>query len=428
MKVLFVYPSFDRHAASHPELLSVVPMDEYLGSPSLGIASVAAWTPEGWEVEYRDDRKLPADRPTDADLVALSFFTPAATRALELADGFRAQGKTVVAGGVFPTMMPEVVQPHVDAVVVGEGEPVWPQLLADFAAGALRPRYHAERMDLSRARLPRLDLYFGEEDARLCPDDYPFQVSRGCILSCTACALPGTMGTSFRAYEADYLRELLGVYGRAGKRVNLSEDTGWLPGTPAGRRMAEVLDLVPGSGAEVSYIGISMPMILAARQSLLQKAHAAGVRMFYLVGGFDPITKNAFTGKDPKALDRAHQAIKRAWDEGIEPYTSFLLGNDDDDEGTVDRMLEFADKADIRKAEFAIFTPYPGTPAWHELLGQGRILHRDWRRYNDANVVFRPAKLTVDQLQAGYLRLWREFWKDRAGRIRADHADRTIQF
>ncbi len=118
-KVLFVYPGFSRHSDHHPELRQWVPMNEYLGSPSLGIASVAAATPAGIAVEHRDDRLAPADHDSDADVVALSFFTPAATRGLELARAFKAMGKTVVAGGIFPTMMPHLVEPHVDAVVVG---------------------------------------------------------------------------------------------------------------------------------------------------------------------------------------------------------------------------------------------------------------------------------------------------------------------
>ena len=136
----------------------------------------------------------------------------------------------------------------------------------------------------------------------------------------------------------------------------------------------------------------------------------------------------AFTGEDPRALDRARDAIARCFDAGIEPYTSFLLGLDDDDEGTVDRILEFASRARIRKAEFAIFTPYPGTPSWRRLLEEGRILHRDWSRYNDANVVFRPARLTPDQLRAGYLRLWREFYAARPQLADLSAAQRTIQF
>ncbi len=429
MKVLFVYAAFDRHAASNPELLEFVPMNEYLGSPSLGIASLAACTPPDWTIEYRDDRIVPADVPTDADLVALSFFTPAATRGMALADYFRAHGKPVVAGGLFPTMMPEVVGHHVDAVVVGEGEGVWPTVLADAAAGRLKPRYNAAPVDLTTVPLPRVDLYFGTG-----ADDYPLQVSRGCAMTCQACAIPGVMDRHIRTFSLDHVLGQLEQLTRAGVRGCLTEDTGWFPGA-AHRRMSELFDAViaraavaGGTAAQISYAGISMPMILATSTSFLQKAKTAGVDMFYLVGGFDPVTTRAFTGQDAKALARAEAAIAKCHDVGIEPYTSFLIGLDDDDEGTVDRMLDFADRSGIRKAEFAIFTPYPGTPSWYRLLTEDRILHRDWSKYNDANVVFQPAKMSPEALHAAYIRLWREFYAGRGHLADLPLFERTIQF
>ena len=430
MKVLFVYPRFQRHADSNPELRAFVPMKEYLGSPSLGIASVAAMTPPGWEIEFRDDRVVDAARPTDADVVALSFFTPAATRALELADWFRAQGLPVVAGGIFPTMMPAEVVPHVDAVVLGEGEALWAQVLDDAMHKRLQPIYGPVICDLDTLPPPRTDLYFSAEGPDFHPDDYPLQVSRGCPMTCVACALPGTMGGKLRAFPMSHVEAQLALMEAHGKRANLTEDTGWFTTTAAGRRMGQLFDLVAGRGhtMTISYVGISMPMILAAGDRWLARAKAAGVDMFYLVGGFDPITTRAFTGNDDKALHRAHEAVQKAQDHGIEPYTSFLLGNDDDDEGTADRMLEFSEKAGLRKAEFAIFTPYPNTPSWHRLLSEGRILTRRWERYNDANVVFQPAKMSVDALHQGYLRLWREFYAARPEVWQMTEVERTIQF
>lgn len=430
MKVLFVYPRFARHAESHPELLTFVPMKEYLGSPSLAIAALVGCTPDDVEIEYRDDRLENAATPTDADLVALTFFTAAASRGLELADYFRASGKKVVAGGIFPTMMPDEVQPHVDSVVVGEGEPVWEQVLADCAAGTLRPRYVAAPADVCTLKPPKLDVYFRAERGNFKPDDYPLQVSRGCPLRCDACALPTVMGNSARALPLDYILNVAAQITAGGRQACLTEDTGWLPGTAGARRLTELLEHLHAHGnpLRVSYIGISMPMILAAPPRAFELARAAGVELFYLVGGFDPVTTKAFTGKDPRAYQRAIDAIKKSYDHGIEPYTSFLLGNDDDDEGTVDRMLDFANVSGIKKAEFAVFTPYPGTPAWTRLLAEDRILTREWRYYNDANVVFRPKQMTVEALHEGYIRLWREFYAARPETALRSEAERTIQF
>ena len=429
MKILFVYPRFERHADSHPELRQAVPLNEYLGSPSLGMACMAAVTPPEWETEFRDDRVLAADVPTDADLVALSFFTAAATRGLELADYFRGQGKTVVAGGIFPTALPDVVAEHVDAVVVGEGETVWPQILRDVQNGGLKPRYKATcPAEPSQLPAPRLSLYFDAEDDVIKPDDYPLQISRGCALHCEACVLPLSMGAQMRTFGLDYVRDQLQQLTAAGKHACLTEDTSWLPGEGR-KRLSEVFDLLAETpGSAISYVGISMPMLLFAPIALLKKAKAAGIDMFYLVGGFDPITQHAFTGKNPRALERAFRAIERAHSIGIDPYTSFLVGGDNDDAGVFDRILDFCAQAGIQKAEFAIATPYPGTPRWTQLVQEGRLLHRNWHKYNDANVVFQPAQMSVDELTQGYLRLWRDFYADKAQLAELPHYQSTIQF
>ena len=430
MKILFVYPRFFRHAQSNPELRTFVPMKEYLGSPSLAIAALVGSTPAHVTWEYRDDRLEDAARPTDADVVALTFFTAAASRGLELARYFRALGKKVVAGGIFPTMMPDEVQPHVDAVVVGEGEPVWARILDDVAAGTLQPRYTPGPADVATLAPPQLRPYFDAERGDFCPDDYPLQVSRGCPLTCQACALPTVMGKKMRALPMPYILDVAQQIIAGGRRACLTEDTGWLPGTEGSRRLLELLEHLAATGSplKISYIGISMAMILAAPPRWFELARAAGVEMFYLVGGFDPVTMRAFTGNDERQLERAHKAIAKCFEADIEPYTSFLYGQDDDDVGTVDRMLEFARASGIRKAEFAIFTPYPGTPSFKRLEAEGRITSREWRRYNDANCVYQPKQLTADQVTEGYLRLWREFYADKSYFQDRCHDERTIQF
>lgn len=431
MKVLFVYPRFQRHAEAHPELLEFVPMNEYLGSPSLGIAALISMTPPEWEIEFRDDRLEDAAAPTDADLVALSFFTAAARRGLELADYFRASGKKVVAGGIFSTMMPDVVAAHVDSVVLGEGELLWRQVLSDVISNTMRPRYsNTDPVDLDGLPVPDLSYYFSLECDRFQPDDYPLQLSRGCRLSCHACVLPTSMTRNPRTFSIDHAMGQLDQLAASGKRACLTEDTSWFPGAAHRNHLVSFFDrlIETGRTASVSYVGISMPMILMTPERVFAKAKKAGVNMFYLVGGFDPITMKAFTGENPRAWQRGLDAIQKAWDVGIEPYTSFLIGGDQDDEGTWERMIEFANVSKIRKAEFAIATPYPGTPQWNQLVKQERILTTDWSKYNDANVVFRPKKMTVDQLNNSYISLWREFYRPRMHLGELSQIERTIQF
>jgi radical SAM superfamily enzyme YgiQ (UPF0313 family) len=432
MKLRFIYPRFERHADSNPKLLEFVPANEYFGGPSLGIAMLAALTPPPWQIDFRDDRIEEIGIGDDLDLVAISCFTPSAKRAMEIGDQFRSRGVTVVAGGVFPTMMPQAMAPHVSAVVRGEGEGVWKQVLEDVEAGKLEKIYDGRThpLDLSTLPTPRIDLYIDKEGDRYCPDDYPIQISRGCPLQCSACVIPDCMGKKIRHVPVEQVMQQIDQLSERGKRACFTEDTSFFYGSGTQRHFAKVIDALIAAGrqASVSYIGISMPLILITKDSFFKRIREAGIDMFYLVGGFDPITQGAFTGKDAKSLKRATDAIHKAHDNGIEPYTSFLVGNDNDDEGCFDRILEFANATQIRKAEFAIRTPYPGTPAWHELLQADRILHQDWSKYNDANVVFRPKQMTPERLYEGYLYLWRELYKTRGELRDASYRERTIQF
>ena len=434
MKVTFIYPSFERHANSHPVLLDYVPCDEYIGSPSLGIARLAAVTPDDVTVTFIDDRVTPFNPDAaEADLFALSFFTPAAMRAMEIGRALLARGRKVVMGGIFPSMMPGEVASSCTSVVIGEGEPVWRQVLDDARHDALKPFYRAdEPYDLADAPPPKINLYIDAEKPGREMDDYPLQTSRGCPLSCFACVLPGVMGgkTRFFGEEAN-IRAALDLYARD-KRICIPEDTSFLFLGGARRRFKKFLtDLWETTGHDpirVSYMGISMPMVLSLEDEFMDLIRQVGIRRFYLVGGFDPITQKAFGTGDRESWDKATQVVRRCHDYGIEPYTSMLVGTELDDDGVFDRMLEFGNATGLEKAEFAVATPYPGTPAWRQMVAEDRLLHRNWTKYNDANVVFRPKGMSPEHLQKGYLYLWREFYKTRQHLRDLDHDQRTIQF
>jgi radical SAM superfamily enzyme YgiQ (UPF0313 family) len=339
-------------------------------------------------------------------------------------------------GGIFPSMMPEEVAPHCDAYVVGEGEAVWPQIVADAQAGRMSGRYSSDGdlPPLESFPPPRVDLYLNAETDAHRPDDYPLQISRGCPLRCDACALPEYLGRTVRFMGDDNLVATMKTFTDAGKLMSLTEDISVTFANGARRHLRQFLEMViglqeGGLPVRLSYLGISMPMILTLPDDLFELLGRTGIDRFYLVGGFDPITRKAFGQGDPDAMAKAERVIERSHDMNIKPYISFLVGNETDDEGVFDRMLEFCFKTKLDLAEFCVSTPYPGTPIWRRYQEQGRLLGREWKYFNDANVTFRPHNMSVERLEEGYLQLWREFYRGREQELgNREHLHRTIQF
>ncbi|MFV1987338.1 MAG: radical SAM protein, partial [Gemmatimonadota bacterium] len=159
--------------------------EELLYSP-LALAYLARHTPDHYDVTVLDEYvgdKVDATR-LKADLVAFSPITPGITRAYELADELRARGITCVSGGAHVSALPDEALEHFDAVVVGEGEGPWREMLGDFEGGRLQPSYTG-RMDVAVEDLgtPRRELIHENYD-------YPsVMTSRGCPYHCSFCYL-----------------------------------------------------------------------------------------------------------------------------------------------------------------------------------------------------------------------------------------------
>ncbi len=156
--------------------------------PSLGLLTLAGLTPDSFDIEYHEiaDLRNGGNLPDHFDLVALSTFTAQFKEACVVADLYRAKGIPVVMGGITASSLPEEAGEHCASVVIGEGEPLWPQVLDDFARGRLKPRYaHASpgQFDLREAPMPRFDLLDPAKYNRI-----TVQTSRGCPHQCEFCA------------------------------------------------------------------------------------------------------------------------------------------------------------------------------------------------------------------------------------------------
>ena len=154
--------------------------------PSLGLLTLAALTPDEFDIEYHEveDFRDPVPLPEDYDLVAISSFSAQIWEAYDVAKHYSDRGIPVVMGGLHVTSVPDEALQYCTTVVIGEGEPVWPTLLEDFKAGSLKNRYQQDApYDLSEAPIPRFDLLDPHKYNRI-----TIQTSRGCPWSCEFCA------------------------------------------------------------------------------------------------------------------------------------------------------------------------------------------------------------------------------------------------
>jgi len=407
MKVRLIYPRFERFLEAYPELAdvpSIAGLWEFKMPPALGVPMLASMMPDDIEWAATDENVTPIDYDEDVDLVALSFFTPQASSAFEVADRFRARGVTVVMGGMHTTLNPDDSARHADSICIGEAEGAWPQMLEDARHGCLKPRYQAALTPPERWAKPMRSLFSDTKN-------YDWgaglvQVARGCPRACPYCNMPGMHGPDVRLRDIDEVVE--DVASLKGRDLYLTEDTLMFKARNVARYTTELFEKL---AAVKPKIFLTSALVFNSRPAFLDTLRAGGAQCNYVTFGFDPISRGVYDG-DPRMTREAIEIVRRTEEHGIRFYAAFGLGFDEDDPGVFDRILRFCEDAGIVTAEFFIATPFPGTPMWADLTREGRLLHENWARYNCAHVVHQPKQMSVAQLEQGFLRCWQEFYRE----------------
>jgi len=408
LKITFVYPRFEKFLSDNAEIDRGL-VDYFLGDfttpPSLGIPIMASWTPDDVAVELVDDNSGdPVDFSAETDLVAINCFTPQATRAFELGDGYRAAGKKVIMGGFFPSFMVEECLKHADSVNVGEVEPVWQTIVEDARRGELKRKYIGGcRFNLANMRIPRRDIFYSKTNYDW--DEDLVQLTRGCLYNCAMCAIPAHMGNRLRFRPIDdVIAEMKTL---KYENVYLADDTLFFPQRKIADYSRELFKaLIP---LNKKYF-VSSTMALNTDSEFLDLAAEAGVRNFYCTMNVDPISIKAIQG-GKKEQQQLTDLVKMLEDREIRFFGSFAVGRDWDDESIAEKTLDLYLKANIHTSEFFLFTPYPGSVHWDRLERQGRIIDKNWSHYNGAHVVAKHPKLSVEALYGQFVTIWREFFR-----------------
>jgi radical SAM superfamily enzyme YgiQ (UPF0313 family) len=398
MKILLILPAGEAYRVTRET--ATVPRRKMLRFSILPLTTVAALTPAGHEVAICDENVQPVDLETDADVIGISFMTALAPRACELAGEFRRRGKTVIAGGYHPTLCPDEVVRHVDAVVVGDAEELWPQALRDVERGALRPLYRqAHPCALAGRPAPRRDLM--RPTGRLYATTCAVQATRGCPHRCTYCSIAAIHGGSLRTRPVpEVIAELTTT-----DRDFIFVDDNLVADPEYARQLFRAM--TPLRKRWVAQCSLH----IADDPQLLGLASQAGCKgLFIGIETSDPANLRA-VGKDfnaERALAERVAAIRR---HGIGVIAGIIVGMDNDTPEAFERTLAMLQRLRIDAVQVNIFTPLPGTPLHAELERRGRIVDARYDHYDFRHAVIQPLRMTRQELQDGADWLYSQFYR-----------------
>src|ERR1039458_1521968 len=339
---------------------------------------LAALAPPHWTVRHVDEAVEPVDLDAPADLVAITFHTPSAPHAYALAGRFRQRGTTVVLGGPHVTLLAEEAQAHADVIFVGEAEDLWPQFLAEFEAGCHRQYYRCtEPPSLDHAPMARKDLFHRRDHTA-----GVLFATRGCAYRCDFCTVAVMYRSRLRRRPVEAVAREYASF--RGKVIILWDDN-----------IAADIDYAKdlfGALAPHRKLWSSQASIHAARDDkFLELAARSGCKQLFI--GLESISQASMNdvSKGFNRVDEYARAIERIQAHGIAVQAGIVFGFDHDTAAVFEDTLDFLEAAGVQNATFNILTPFPGTPLHLRLDAEGRILSRDWTKYNGrADVVFRP--------------------------------------
>jgi len=390
-------------------LISPIGLKKILGAefffklPFLGIPTVAAHTPPDCEVKMVDERISPVDFTYDADLIGISVMTPLATRAYEIADEFKRRGKTVVMGGMHVSALPEEALEHCDAVAIGEGEKVWPQMVEDFKRGELKEVYQADKLlDLGESLPPRWDII----DKNLySPVDF-IETTRGCPINCNFCAVTQFYGAKYRTKPVHLVEEMVAKVKPVDKFFALKNLIFFVDDNIVANRKHCMKLLKMLKSYNIQWLG--QASVSVAKDDELLKLMSE-TRCLGLLIGMESLSEDTLAecGKRINKPAEYLEAVSKLHRYGIGVKATFMIGFDNDDMSVFPKMAKFITRSNFDSVYFSILTPYPGTRLFQRMESEGRLLHKDWEKYDTAHVVFRPTKMTVEQLQGGFTWLYK---------------------
>lgn len=369
----------------------------------LTIPTLISYIPAEMNVEtqvYDEGVEVIDKSKIDGDIVAISCITGTSQRAYAYADHFRSKGKTVVLGGVHPTLLPDEAMQHADAVITGLALESFPQLLKDYEAGEMKKLYkQSETLCFAKWPLPKRKCY---EDKKLrFISINSVQATYGCPNECEFCVTP----YSSKGYHHRPIEEVVNEVKQIRSKYVVFVDPSPIENAEYAKELYKALKPLKKKWVSPATIKI------AFNKEMLELAAESGCKGLLI--GFESVSQETLQNlnKGFNAADSFYTASQNLHDKGIAIMGCFVLGLDSDDTRIFKRTVDFVNKANIDLPRFTVVTPYPRTPLYERLKAEDRIIEKNWIMYDCQHVVFRPKLMTPQELQEGLLWTWKEAYK-----------------
>ncbi len=388
MKILLISPTVDADKRTNKGLMI----------PQLALYILQGLTPAEHEVKIIEEETQAIDLDQDCDLVAISCMTANAPRAYELCESFKARGKTVVLGGVHPTILSDEALQHADAVAIGEAEGVWEEILHDFQHNKLKEKYHNPNPDLSRY-VPK---DFSNIIRKRIYDLIPVMTTRGCPYDCDFCCVTNLFGKKIRHIPVEHVvRDIT----ESGAKTLMMLDDNIIANPAYAKKLFRALKPL-----KINWVGQSSISLLVNDDELIQLAAESGCKVLFF--GIESVAAEQLKTmrKSITEIDKLESAIRKIKKMGILIHASMVFGFDEDTREIFGETVKFLKKNKISTVSFNVLTPYPGTKTYSDLYNEGRLITTNWKYYDHNTVVFKPKNMTPFELQFGKVNARKSFY------------------
>ena len=370
--------------------------------PGLTLPMLAAVTPPDVKLRLLSEtvEDIPYDEPWD--LVGLTGMGSGIFRAWQIADEFRKRKVPVVMGGIAASLCdPEWSLRHVDTLVTGEAENIWPIIIEDFKRGQLKQRYDMkERPDINTLPLPRYDLM----NRKKLGFWWPVQATRGCPFPCSFCSIQSYFERTYRKRPVDQVIRDVRAAKKSGTHfIAFIDDNIGVDWKYFEQLMTA---LIPEKIIWMSQCSIH----IADKPDMLALAYKSGCRLLSFGIESTNTESLAWIEKNFNKPTNYEADLKTIRKFGIDVSTEMIIGMDGDRQDVFQNTYDFIVHNKISVPRVHILTPVPGTPLYKELRQEGRILHDNFSQYSGGQVVFKPKNIDPEDLQKNYWRLYEELF------------------